>query len=131
MRIYLDSAPIIYLVENIAPYAATLATRLAAPDTSQVCSELSRLECRVKPIHDGQVILLAAFDSYFADIISDVIPLTRQIVDLATELRARYSFKTPDAIHLAAAIIGGCDLFLTNDYRLNKCTEINVEIIAP
>ena len=32
MRIYLDSAPLIYLVENIAPYASILTTRLAAPD---------------------------------------------------------------------------------------------------
>ena len=90
MRIYLDSAPLIYLVENIAPYSSTLATRLAAPNTTQVCSELSRLECRVKPIRDGEVALLTAFDSYFADIISETIPLTRPVIDLATELRARH-----------------------------------------
>ena len=131
MRIYLDSAPLIYLVENIAPYASTLATRLAAPGTTQMCSELSRLECRVKPIRDGEAALLIAFDSYFAGIISEVIPLTRPVVDLATELRARYGFKTPDAIHLAAAITGGCDLFLTNDYSLDKCAEITVEVVAP
>ena len=131
MRIYLDSAPLIYLVENILPYASFLATRLTVPGTIQVCSELSRLECRVKPIHDKEATLLAAFDSYFADIISDVIPLTRQVIDLATELRARYGFKTPDAIHLSAAITGDCDLFLTNDHRLNRCAEIAMEIVAP
>jgi predicted nucleic acid-binding protein len=130
VRVYLDSAPLIYLVENIAPYASALATRLAIPGTTQVCSELSRLECRVKPILDEETALLTAFDSYFTSIISEVIPLTRSVIDLATKLRARYGFKTPDAIHLAAAIINGCDVFLTNDYRLDKCTEVTVEVVA-
>ncbi|HEY88324.1 MAG TPA: type II toxin-antitoxin system VapC family toxin [Thermoflexia bacterium] len=130
MRIYLDSAPLIYLVENIVPYASNLAARLAAPDVNQVCSELSRLECRVKPIRDREATLLTAFDNYFTGIMSEVLPLTRPIIDLATELRACYKFKAPDAIHLAAAIHSGCDLFLTNDYRLEKCREITVEIVA-
>ncbi len=55
MRIYLDSPPLIYLVENVVPYASTLAVRLAAPDVNQVCSELSRLECRVEPIRERQL----------------------------------------------------------------------------
>lgn len=131
MRIYLDSAPLIYLVEEVSPYSLVIETRLAATDTTQVCSELSRLECRVKPIRDEEEALLAAFDSYFADIIAEVIPLSRQVIDQATELRARYGFKTPDAMHLAAAISNGCDLFLTNDYRLNRCTEITIEVIEP
>jgi len=127
MRIYLDSAPLIYLVENVAPYASALINRLAKPGTLQVCSELSRLECRVKPLRDGEVALLAAFDSYFTNIIGTTVPLSRQVIDRATELRARYGFRTPDAIHLAAAITDGCDLFLTNDHRLDKCAEITVE----
>jgi predicted nucleic acid-binding protein len=130
-RIYLDSAPLIYLVENVAPYAATLVTRLSAPNTIQVCSELTRLECRVKPIRDGETALVAAFDSYFANIITTVLPLSRQTIDQATELRARYGFKTPDAIHLASAITAGCDLFLTNDHRLDKCAEITIETVQP
>jgi predicted nucleic acid-binding protein len=129
VRIYLDSAPLIYLVENVLPYATALKTRLSAPATIQVCSELSRLECRVKPVRDGQDALLAAFDSYFADIVDELLPLSRQVIDQATELRARYGFRTPDAIHLAAAIAGKCDLFLTNDHRLDRCTDIAVEVI--
>jgi predicted nucleic acid-binding protein len=130
VRIYIDSAPLIYLVEDVAPHASVLESRLSAPDVTQVCSELSRMECRVKPIRDEEDDLLAAFDSYFLHIISEVIPLSRLVIDRATELRARYRFKTPDAIHLAAAITGDCDLFLSNDHRLSKCREICVEVIT-
>ncbi len=128
-RIYLDSAPLIYLVENVAPYAQALSARLAQPGVIQLCSDLTRLECRVKPLRDGETALLAAFNNYFANIIATILPLTRPTIDQATELRARYGFKTPDAIHLASAIAAGCDIFLTNDYRLNKCAEIKVETV--
>jgi uncharacterized protein len=36
----------------------------------------------------------------------------------AAELRARYNIKTPDALHLAAAQLHGCDQLWTNDDRL-------------
>lgn len=129
MRIYLDSAPLIYLVEEVVPYASTLESRLVAPGVIQVCSELTRLECRVKPIRDGEDALLSAFDSYFSEIVGRVIPLSRQVMEQATLLRARYGFRTPDLIHLAAAIVDECDLFLTNDHRLARCSEIVVEAL--
>jgi predicted nucleic acid-binding protein len=70
-----------------------------------------------------------AFDRYFGDIISEIVPLSREVIDLATSLRARYGFKTPDCIHLAAAIVNQCDLFLTNDRRLCRCRDIAVEVV--
>ncbi|WP_343400764.1 PIN domain-containing protein, partial [Promineifilum sp.] len=128
MRIYLDTAPVIYLVEHVEPYLSHLITRLGESGLIQVCGELTRLETRVKPIRLNDAALLMAFDSYFSDIIEEVIPLTRVIVDHATELRARYNFRTPDALQVASAIGGGCDYFLTNDSTLQKCTEIKVEV---
>jgi predicted nucleic acid-binding protein len=129
VRVDLDSAPIIYLVEDILPYTPALVSRLSAPNMIQVCSELSRLECRVKPIRDGEEALLAAFDSYFGGIVNEVLPLSCQVLERATLLRARYGFRIPDAIHLAAAIDGDCDLFLTNDSQLARCQEITVEAV--
>ena len=32
--------------------------------------------------------------------------------------------------HLAAAIESGCDLFLTNDHRLARCTDLSVELLT-
>jgi uncharacterized protein len=103
---------------------------LSKPDISQVCSDLSWLECRVKPMREGDKDLLTDYNDYFDISASEVFPLTREVLDRATGLRARYGFKTPDAIHLAAAIIGQCDCFLTNDRRLKRCTEIQVEVIT-
>jgi predicted nucleic acid-binding protein len=130
MRVYLDTALIIYLVEAVDPFVTAVRARLSNPDTSQVCSDLSWLECRVKPMREGDKDLLADYDDYFGINASEVLSLTREVLDRATSLRARYGFTTPDAIHLAAAIMGQCDSFLTNDRRLKRCADIQVEVIA-
>ena len=94
-----------------------------------VTSELARLECRVKPLREGNTTLLQDFDDYFVNTIAEVVPLTRDVVDRATEIRAQFNFKTPDALHLAAAVLANYDVFLTNDHRLSRFTGITVEVI--
>lgn len=46
------------------------------------------------------------------------VELGRPAFDLATELRAHAALKTPDALHLAAALVAGCTAFWTRDQRL-------------
>lgn len=129
MRIYLDAAPIIYLVEQRQPFATAVRSKLAAQGVVPITSELARLECRVKPMRDGNLTLLQDFDDYFANTITEIAPLTRDVVDRATEIRAQFNFKTPDSLHLAAAVISNCDVFLTNDHRLNRFTGITIETV--
>jgi predicted nucleic acid-binding protein len=129
MRYYLDAAPIIYLIEQRQPFATAIRSKLAAPGIVPITSELARLECRVKPMRDGNQALLQDFDDYFANTIAEILPLTRDVVDLGAEIRAQYNFKTPDSLHLAAAVISNCDVFMTNDQRLNRFTGINIETI--
>ena len=69
------------------------------------------------------------YDDFFDAAVSDVLALTRTVVDLATEIRAQFGARTPDALHIAAARAAACDVFLTNDYRLNRSIGITVEII--
>lgn len=77
-------------------------------------------------MRDGNSTLLDEFDRFFNESVSDVLALSREVVDRATEIRARYAFKTPDAIHLAAAALSSCEMFLTNDLRLDRFTELPV-----
>ncbi len=129
MRYYLDAAPIIYLVEQRQPFATAVRSKLAVSGIVPVTGALARLECRVKPMRDGNQALLQDFDDYFARTIVEIVPLTRDVIDHATQIRAQYNFKTPDALHLAAAVISGSDIFLTNDHRLNRFTGITIETI--
>jgi predicted nucleic acid-binding protein len=54
-----------------------------------------------------------------------------EVVELATEIRAHSRLKTPDALHLAAAIHHGCTEFWTNDNRLMQAAVGRIQIINP
>lgn len=58
---------------------------------------------------------------------TDIIDITKPIAKKAAEIHAYYSkFKAMDALQLAAAVISGCNVFLTNDKQLRQYTEIAV-----
>jgi predicted nucleic acid-binding protein len=127
--IYLDSNVIIRFIEGDAVARAPIENRLRGFQTSLLASQLSRLECRCIPLRINDVRLLQQYDGFFASHDINVVELTAQVIDRATLLRARFNFRTPDAIHLASAIINGATAFLTGDRQLSRCTEIAVEIM--
>ena len=132
MSLYLDASAIIYSVESVAPFRDTVLGRLSqlfATEGLLLTSRLSRLECRVKPLREAQNQLLAIYDEFFVGELVQVIEIGPEIVELATELRVRYGFKTPDAIHLATAIDQRANVFLTGDRALSRCTELRVEVL--
>jgi predicted nucleic acid-binding protein len=129
---YLDSSILIYYYDHVGLIQVRasqwIAAYLAAGD-HLVVSDLVRMECRVGPIRSGDAARLTRFDAYFARPDLGLAPMTAAVFDQAAEIRARYGFKTPDSIHLAAAVESGCDRFLTNDARLSRFTGITVEIM--
>ncbi len=124
-KIYLDSAPVIYLIERTAPFYARLQGLLQASDVL-VVSDLTRLECRVLPLRRGDRLLLADFDSFFATRVEEIVVISTEVIDKATEIRALYGYKALDSIHLASALVAGCDAFLTNDLRLAGFRDIQI-----
>jgi uncharacterized protein len=132
MTIYLDSCILVYWLDDIGKFHNRARTRIqtlqAAKDRIAL-SDLTRLECRVGPLKRNDAAVLAAFDGFFSRSEVQLSPLSAAVFDRAAQMRADLGFKTPDAIHLAAAIEDGCDVFLTNDTRLAKCTDIAIEIL--
>lgn len=108
-----------------------IAEHLSESTSRLVTSLLSRLECRVRPLRDGDVAVLTAYDEFFGGERLDVIDINAAVIEKATELRVRYGFKTPDALHLATAIVQNTDAVLTGDADWKRCTEITVEVIKP
>jgi predicted nucleic acid-binding protein len=130
--IYLDANVVIRLVEGDAATRAPLEARLAAAlgvPGSLVTSHLTRLECRSKPLRAGDSATLAQFDVFFAGVELVLADVSAAVVERATELRARYNLKTPDALHYATAVESGATVFLTGDRTLSRCTEVPVEIL--
>ena len=130
-RVFLDSCIVIYLIQAPEPIRDAVRDALNPPGKAapQACiSALTRLECRVWPLRQGATQLLAEFDRFFASRDLRRARLTAAVFDLATELRAVHNVKTPDALHLAAAINWGCDEFWTNDQRIPKAVQSRIAI---
>jgi predicted nucleic acid-binding protein len=132
MLIYLDTAILIYFYEGTPPFQARAAARLAAlaaAGDGVAASDLSRLECRVKPIRLGDAAALAVYDGFFARPDVTLVPITAAVFDRATTIRATRNYGLADSLHLAAAIAGGCHRVLTNDHRLGGFPDIPVEVL--
>lgn len=121
-RVYLDSCVVIYLREGTPEQKAriheAMAKASAAGSTFNV-SELVRFECRVGPLRRADLPLLADYDAFFALPELMVVPLERAAFDRAASLRVTMALKTPDALHVGAALTSGCDELWTNDRRFS------------
>jgi predicted nucleic acid-binding protein len=132
VRIYLDTAPVVFHVERVAGICDRVRARLRRAielgDTF-VVSDLTRFECRVRPLKNGDGATLAAFERFFAgrEIVLEAVP--RAAWDQAAEIRARHGLRTPDALHVATAVTLGCELLLTSDERIARCPAVKSELI--
>ena len=131
-KIYLDSCVIIYLIEGKAPFYTAVSEQFKQSVIQGdlfYTTDLVRLECRTHPIKQQKLDILIDFDDFFSQAINHCFDLKRPVFDLATQLRANHSLKTPDALHLAAAIHYGCHEFWTNDQRLQKAASNHLQVI--
>jgi predicted nucleic acid-binding protein len=135
MRAYLDANGVIYLVELNPTWGPKVINRVAALRTTGyriAVGDLARTECLAHPFLNADAAVLADFQEFFNDADVDVLPLTSMVFERAAQIRAASNFrlKVPDCLHPATAIEHGCDLFLTNDAELVRCTQITVEILS-
>lgn len=132
MKFYVDACVLIYLMDINSPFQQRVQHALTESfrnENTLVSSDLVRLESRIKPLKDGQHEILAEFDTFFHRNVHIWCNFSRPVFDLATQLRAEHGLKTPDALHLAAAITHGCNEFWTNDNRLQKAASAHLQVI--
>lgn len=128
--IYLDSCILVYAVEHEGAMGTNIRQRLAdAGDTVVAISPLVLLECTVGPLRSEN---LSLYDHYLrASEQFQMLPLGVEEYLRAADLRARNGLRTPDALHLAAAQLSGCDALWTNDARLAKAAHgLAVDVTA-
>ncbi len=120
--IYVDACLIIYLIESHAQWAgAVTAAMQNAPGQSFAISPLVKLECLVKPIKSADFPLQQRYEAGLRQLV--LLEMSEPVFLQAAHLRARFSLKTPDALHLACAQHHGCSALWTNDDRLAQAAH--------
>jgi predicted nucleic acid-binding protein len=133
-RLYTDTAPLIYYVEENPTYVSRMDVVFEAIEErpiEAVSSVITLTEVLTHPIQLGNTRLVQEY----RDILLNsrefrLIPITSRIAESAADLRARYNLRTPDALHVAASMDARCDAFLTNDASIKRVTEIAVLVLA-
>jgi predicted nucleic acid-binding protein len=133
-RIYLDTNIWIYALEGFPAFVEELAALFQSIDQGifmAVISELTLAEVLVKPMQNKN---LAQQNTYQQAITSNphlqVIPVQRDLLISAAQLRMSANLKLPDAIHAATALISQCSILLTNDAKFQNVSGLQTIILS-
>ena len=129
-RIYIDTSPYIYYLEKNPQYGDKVKSFFKCnynSGTEFVTSTITIAEYAIVPYRENNRKLLDDFDLLMEDMGTDILDITRPIAKKAAEIRASHNkFKAMDALQLAAAVISGCSLFLTNDKQLRQFKKLKI-----
>lgn len=127
----IDTPVFVYLLEEHPAYLRVVRPIFEAISDgrlSAVTSGLTLLEVLVIPLRNGNAQLAQSYE----DLLSDSRGLRLAAIDLeqirgAARLRAQWpKLRTPDALQLTAALLGGCSTFVTNDRRLPSIPGLRI-----
>ena len=133
MKVFIDTAPFIYLIEGSSDYAEAaknyFTTRYAQNDP-MVTSVITLAEYGVNPAKLEEPHLIDEFRRilYKLDIALVSVEVPHAVESY--KLRAKYKFlKGMDALQLGIAASESCTAFLTNDLKLVKIEEMDVILL--
>lgn len=125
MRVFWDTNIFIYLWEKkvLTSEMEALSDFVDREGHILVTSTLTLGEILVQPMQQGKPAVVRAYQSAMHQLV--LIPYDREAAACFARLRATNpSLRPPDAIQLACAIVGECELFITNDRRLANVKSI-------
>ncbi len=107
-RTYPDASVLIGALREETAYALEI---LADPKRTFVVSNYLRLEVFPKPINRRNDVEVAFMETVFAH--AEHVPSSDELTSLAVQLAIRYDMGALDALHVAAAVVGGIDELVT------------------
>ena len=129
-RIYLDTNLYIYLFEGVEPHRrlmTELSTEIDRRDIAVIASELIFTELLPHPVKEGRRELIAQYMELVQRTPRiTLVPVDRRVILRSVHLRADFGLLSMDALHVATALVHGCQTFLTNDERLRAGRQIRV-----
>ncbi len=110
-RTYVDANVLIAAFRGRRDVATRALEVLDDPERILVVSDYLRLEVLPKPTFHKRQLEQAFMEAVLEA--SEQIPSSGELVNLAIEMAARYDMTPLDALHVAAAIVGGVDELVT------------------
>lgn len=128
----LDTAPLIYFVQEHPTYLEAILSFFEAVERGEVTavtSTVTLMEVLVHPFRNNNDTLAAEYRDILLHSKVITSEVSAPIAEAAAQLRSRHNIRTPDAIQIAAAMQAGATHFLTNDARLPAIPSIEIIIL--
>ncbi|MBI1802309.1 MAG: PIN domain-containing protein [Chloroflexi bacterium] len=132
-RLFLDSAPVVYYVEESERYLSRVDVVFDSVDRGTlvaVTSPVTLAECLVAPYRKNQDDFKQAFTEMLVNGNNVIFVTIDEITaEKAAEMRAQHNLSLTDAFQVAVALQAGCDAFLTNDLVLKRVSELAIIVL--
>lgn len=130
----IDTTVFIYYFENnlsYLPFVKTLFEFIEEGGIKGKTSIITYLEILVRPKKEKRDDLVEQYEILLTNYPNlEIIPLNKEIADIASSLRARYDLRTPDAIQVATSIVSGASALITNNLNMKKIRETEIIIMS-
>ena len=127
-RVFVDTAPIIYFLENSSLYMELMGKFFAEcikEHIQIVTSAITVEEYLVSPYSNRKMEYVDNFKRFIEYMNIEVVDIDSTIAEEGAKIRGQYKgFKAMDALQIAAAVISECDMFFTNDKQLRREKEL-------
>ena len=129
-RVYFDTNPFIYFIEQHDHFYQAVKPffQMIQAETLIACtSDFTLTELLIKPHRQQEMEIIQAVHALLLDSNKFEMLECKQAVFLeAAKLGGTTTLRTPDAIHVACAVLNQCDFFITNDQRIRSVGEMKV-----
>lgn len=126
-RVVVDSAPLIYLLDEhpqFAPLFEGLFGLHAQGDVLIAISTIAMAEVLAGPFRHAQEVLARRYEKALAGF--EVVPVSQEIVVSAARIRAATGLRLPDALQAATALDVGAVALVTHDRDFSRLKGLRV-----
>lgn len=132
-RLFLDTAPIIYLVERNPQYFDVVFAIFDSIDNGQIAGITSPVTLAETLVIPHRLQSHALRQEYIDQVVhgpnTTFVTVDDHTADQAADFRARYSLGLADAFQVAVAVGAGCEALLTNDAAFRRVMELRVLLV--
>ncbi|MSP62903.1 MAG: type II toxin-antitoxin system VapC family toxin [Myxococcales bacterium] len=129
----IDTVAFIYFIEEHPTFLRLVEPIFAGIDRGRwegVTSSLTLLETLVVPYRTGNQALAERYEAILTRSRGlRLVGLDLAVLRAASQLRATFPIKTPDALQMAAALSAGCTTFVTNDRHLPDVPGLRILLL--
>ena len=126
-KVGLNTSVFIYHFEKhpiYSPLTQELLSHIEKGVRKGITSTITLMEIIVKPLSLGKNDIARKYEALLMNFPNlEVVDLDRDVIRQAARLRAEYRLRPPDALQVSACILGGAEVFITNDRQISRLRE--------